>query len=351
MKSKSGIIALLLFACLALPVPSLPAQPAEEADPNEPPIAGQPELFNGAVGLFHVSMHVQPTHVQAENPLTLTVRITADATPVKPPKRLDLRRRPRFVERFHIERSAGDQPDRTLPNEHSWEFDYRLRPKSQAVTAVPNLRFDYFKPGYLPATKGYQTAWAYAIPLEVGPPELLPLSTVVEGERAPESVPQIVTGPAVLRREAAGSIPGPWQLAGLVLAVPAGCAVWYAAWRRCYPDAARQVWQRRTRAARKALHALRNLRAPCSDGTARQVTAILTHYLQQRLNLRTAELTPAEVAERLQRSGCPTEVTERAAALLRARDAARFSLDLPSSHANWPNAVTQLILALEGESW
>jgi hypothetical protein len=329
----------------------LRAQSVEQVDPNEPPIAGQPEFFTGAVGSYHLAMQARPTEVRAGDALTLTVRITADAMPQRPPRGPDLRRLPRFSERFHIERSSSDRPDRTLPDGQAWEFDYRLRPKSQAVMAVPNLRFDYYKPGFVPATKGYQTAWAYAIPLRVQAPEQVELSTGAEEPRAPEPIYQIVTGSAVLRRETAWGMPSPWVATGLALATPVGCAIWYGCWRRWYPDAARQAWQRRTRAARKALRALGGVRAASPNVAAEQAAAILTRYLQQRLDVRIAEFTAAEVAERLRRGGCPAEVTDRAAAFFRARDAARFAPHLPDGQSDGPDAVTQLILALEAEPW
>jgi hypothetical protein len=296
-------------------------------------------------------MQARPTEVRAGDPLTLTVRITADGVPQRPPRRPDLRRLSHFAERFHIERSSCDRPDRTLPDGRGWEFDYRLRPKSQAVTAIPNLRFDFYKPGFLPAAKGYQTVWAYAIPLRVQAPEQVELSTVAEERRAPEPIYQIVAGPAVLRRETAWGVPSPWTVAGLALAAPVGCAIWYGCWRRWYPDAARQAWQRRTRAARKALRALRGVRAACPHVAAEQAAAILTRYLQQRLDVRIAEFTAAEVAERLQRGGCPADVTDRTATFFRARDAARFAPPFPDAETDGSNAVTQLILALEAASW
>jgi hypothetical protein len=219
------------------------------------------------------------------------------------------------------------------------------------VTAVPNLRFDFYKPGFAPASKGYQTTWAYAIPLRVQPVEPMQLSTETEGPRAPEAIYQIVFGPGVLRRETTWRMPVPWAVVGLVLAAPVGCAIWYGCWRRWYPDAARRAWQRRSRAARKALHALRGVRAPSTDEAAQQATAILTRYLQQRLDVRIAEFTPVEVAERLQCGGCPADLTERAAAFFRARDVARFAPDGPDGRADGPSTVTQLILALEAEPW
>src|SRR6185295_1193060 len=103
---------------------------------------------------------------------------------------------------FFIEQSLSDRPDRTLPDGRAWEYDYRLRPKSPSVKAVPNFRFDFFKPGFVPPEKGYQTTWAYAVPVRVKPRGAAVPPAPAEGPRAPETFYELATGPAVLRHEA-----------------------------------------------------------------------------------------------------------------------------------------------------
>ena len=63
----------LLFVGL---MPFAALRPCQAAD-VEPPVAGRPGNYSGAIGShFRVQMHATPTQLQAEDPLTLTVRIS-----------------------------------------------------------------------------------------------------------------------------------------------------------------------------------------------------------------------------------------------------------------------------------
>ena len=59
--------------------------------------------------------------------------------------------------------------DRALPEKKTREFDYRLRPRSDAVREIPTLRFAYFNPKIQPPEQGYQTTIAPAIQIRVRP--------------------------------------------------------------------------------------------------------------------------------------------------------------------------------------
>lgn len=338
-----------LYLCLVASLP-LHSQSDEAIDPNAPPLAGQPEDFSGAVGRFQVSMRATPTELRADDPLTLTIRITALSPVAQPPARPNLRRLPTFSNRFHIEQPMGDQPDRALPNQRTWEFDYRLRPKNTSVTAIPNLRFDFFRPGFVPAEKGYQTSWAYAIPLTVKPREQPELPTTAAMPRAPEAFYRITTGPAVLQREEHGSLTRPVWLASFLFGAPLSCLVWYGCWHYWYPDVVRQARQRRSRAARKALHALHALPAGSAAEQARQCADIVAHYLRQRLDLRVTEPTPAEVASHLERHDCPPRFADYVAGFFRDCAAARFAPHF-TADSDWPVTAGQLLLTLEAEPW
>jgi hypothetical protein len=114
---------------------------------------------------------------------------------------------------------------------------------------------------------------------------------------------------------------------------------WYVVWRRLYPDAARRARIRRSRAARRALHLLRH-------AGPRETPAIVADYLRQRLDLATAEPTPAEVVEHLYRVGMDGQLADRTADFLHACDAARFA-----PHGNGdelPGQAADLVLELEG---
>src|SRR5438034_11122172 len=126
----------LLFVGL---MPFAALRPCQAAD-VEPPVAGRPGNYSGAIGShFRVQMHATPTQLQAEDPLTLTVRISGSGN-VQQLQRPDLLRLPRFAQRFHIDNLS----DRYLPTEQIREFDYRLRPRSSAVKQVPFWSFIFF---------------------------------------------------------------------------------------------------------------------------------------------------------------------------------------------------------------
>ena len=92
------------------------------------------------------------------------------------PEKPDLRKLPAFKKRFDIQ----DLPKLDLfgarPGEHAWEFHYVLRPRNPEVTEIPPLIFSYYKPGVIPARKGYWTTATPSMPLKVTPrsPAIMP---------------------------------------------------------------------------------------------------------------------------------------------------------------------------------
>src|SRR5262245_8650238 len=292
---------ILLGVLFLEPIGAYASGPADERD--DPPVAGQPEAYDretGAIGTFtKVTTTAQPTDLQAEDPLTLMVQIVAQGAPGRPPPRPALRHVPAFARRFFIE-DLPDPPPRA--SEGIWEFRYRLKPLDPTVTGIPAVRFDFFKPGILPPEKGYQTRYSDPIPLTVRPRtgvQPADIQGANETIQAPDSLFQVVEGAAVLRHEEPFALPGSFTLALVLLGVPALCAGGYALWRHRYPDAARRVRQRQSRAARQALQALESARRHEPETHPIRTAAILTDYLQQRWDLAAGEPTPREVADHL----------------------------------------------------
>jgi hypothetical protein len=316
----------------------------------EPPVAFRPADFSGAIGSgFRVRMRATPTEVQAEEPLTLTVTITGNGN-LQEIERPDLRRQPRFAAQFHIENLA----ERALPADKTREFDYRLRPVNAAVKEIPRLPFVFFNPKILDPEKGYQTAWAQAIPITVQPRRQV-RAAAVEGTsprvQVPDSVNQIVEGLAVKRQDSGFAIPGPLEFGAILVAPPLLGALWYMVWRRRYPDVVGQARKRRSRAAHNTLRAVRHLSKFDPPAQARQMQGILAEYLHQRLDLPIAEPTPAEVAAYLEQAGSSTALAQDMAFLFGKCDAARFAPGLAEKADNWSETATRLVLALEEESW
>src|SRR5205823_11265937 len=99
--------------------------PADKDEPDDIPVVGRPPdlPFSGASGSFEVSARAEPTTVQAEKPLTLTLTVRATGPVRHAPKRIDLRGVPAFAQRFYV----GDPAEGARhPGPTAWEFDYTL---------------------------------------------------------------------------------------------------------------------------------------------------------------------------------------------------------------------------------
>jgi tetratricopeptide (TPR) repeat protein len=315
------------------------------AEDDDVPVVGRPvDLpFSEASGWFEVRASAEPTTLQAETPLTFTLTVRAVRPVRRPPQRIDLRQLPDFAEQFYIEDSSEEA---ARPDDRTWEFAYRLKPRRTEVREIPSLPFVYFNPYLLTASKGFQVLYTDPIPLHV-----LPHETVQVPLQGPESAFVLATGPAVLERQSPWTPPRLGTIGALLLTPPLGCVVWYLIWRRLYPDAARLASQRRSRAARRALQALRSIRRLDAEPRAARIAAIVTGYLQQRLDLTIAEPTPHEIALLFAQRDCSLALTEQAIRFFETCDSVRFqpvengsvSLD------ELQNSALKFILALEGE--
>jgi hypothetical protein len=332
---EGAILALLVLSFLA------PMVRAEAPAPFEIPVVGRPPdlPFSEAAGSFEVSARAEPATVQVEQPVLLTLRVTARKGNFRlPPQRIDLNQLPDFARNFFIDDPKKDTHDEAS---QTWEFVYRLKPRRTDVTVIPGVPFVFYDPqGGL-----FQTPYTDDIPLRVtaAPPPSLP------PRQLPDLFLQAAPAARVLTRGVPWSMPGVPVLVALVLAPPLVCAGWYFAWRRLYPDAARRVQQRRSRAATLALRQLERLPRGATEERAAHIAAAVAAYLQQRLDLPTAEPTPAEAAGHLRTAGCPDALSQRAEQFFRTCDAARFS---PlASAADLPTSAQQLILDLEAHTW
>jgi hypothetical protein len=312
-------------------------------------VAGQPAHFNGAIGVFKITGHAEPTTLEAEEALTFTLRIVATGRVSVPPRRPDLRQFPEFRKRFHI-----DDLDEVAPSADGvWLFRYRLKPLSEQVTAIPALRFDYYKPGLAAREKGYRATYSPTIPLTVRP--RAPIDPAELGGSAsfqaiPDSIFQFASAAEVLRRPAPLVAPGPVLVVLLVLLPPLVCAGWCRVWRYRHPDAAWRARQRQSLPVRSALRALRLAeRADAVDG-ARRAALVVTKYFRERLGWAGAQPTPDEAADFLERGGYGSELSACAAAFFRACDAVRFA-PAAAPAAELTALAEELILRLEDSPW
>lgn len=311
-------------------------------------MAGRPANFTGAVGSYRIEMRGTAAVVQAEDPLVLTVRITGQG-PLQGVVRPELRRLPRFTQRFHIE----DAGERDLPGENAREYDYRLRPRSPDVKEVPSLAFSYFKPGLRPPERGYQTTSAKAIPIVVKPRERVVLSPnrlEPETEAPPEAAFRLTVGDTVLRREAPFELPGLPTLLIVAVVLPGVCWLTWAVRASYRPDVKRRSG-RRSRAGKDALHALRHARGAADEQLSVQLAQIVTTYLRYRLPSLPEAPTTAELLQRMRESGCPAVLVRKVGELLQAADAACFSPGGACGTRSSVSGAVELIVALEDEPW
>jgi hypothetical protein len=338
--ARLALVFLAFLVCTA----GLRADTNETTDPNYIPPVGRPSdlPFSEASGWFEVQTHAEPTIVEAETPLTFTVFVRAVRPTRQPPQRLDLRQLPGFDKRFYIE-DPSEEANR--PDEKTWEFVYRLKPRRTDVTEVPSLPFVYFNPYLLTASKGFQVIYTDPIPLSV-----LPHESVQVAVQAPENAFVLATGPAVLERQTLWTPPGIGTSVALLLAPPAGCFIWYLCWRRLYPDAARQASQRRSRAARQALQLLQAARRLNAEQRAERTAALVTGYLQERLELDVAEPTPREIAVLFGQRGCSPALTEQGVRLFETCDRARFLPTAQFGKTDLIDDAVSFILTVEEET-
>jgi hypothetical protein len=337
-------MASLRFLSLVLAV--LP--PAD--DVGEPPVAGRPANFSGAIGSYQVETRAHPTTLQAEDPLTLTVRITSKGW-LRGVTRPDLGRLPRFASKFQIENGS----ERDLPAERAREYDYRLRPRTADVKEVPSLPFGFFKPGLLPPSRGYQTVYAKAIPLTVTPREAVPSSAekdATERDTPPEAVYSLAIGPQVLRYEHEPvDFPSEYTLVSLILLSIVLAGLLYGGWRDYWDGRVRLLTHRRGGPARESLEALLDLATRRSADQVGQVPMILSGYLHKRLDSLPASPSPAEVIRHLKQAGVSGPLAEEVGLLLEACDAAYFAPEPRPASSTLAADASRLILSLESQPW
>jgi hypothetical protein len=330
--------------------------------PPTPPLVGQPREFFGAVGgPFIVEQVVDRNELVVEEPLTLTVRVTGGGTVPRPPLGT--------LEAYKAF-AVDDLGDRVIDSDRPRrEFDYRLRPRTADVKAVPRLKFVYFNPQISTDARGYQTRYADEVPLTVKPrpstaaavevPEWILQEWQLETEESERAIQRFVNPSVIdicldralywlasIYPNPDASKAGRRLLTGLALFTPPLlCVIWYVAWRRRNPDAARLASLRRSRAAALAL---RSLRATAGD-TARHVSETIREYLHGRAGLPPTATTPAEISTYLRATGYVADRTAAVENLLCRCDYARFA-PIASAESLLTSDAERLILDWEVSS-
>jgi hypothetical protein len=325
----------------------------------EPPIVGRPVDFSGAIGgPFIVQWIAEPTELIAEEPLTLTLRVTGPGRLAEIP-RPALGKLESFksfaVEDVDDRVVAGDSPRR--------EFRYRVRPRSADVKEIPRFKFVYFNPQIVPASRGFQTTYAASVPLNARPrtqPTTSVPAEVPDWMLEPPASDELFGPPQPLweqwiawvstqlgREESQSPNNGAWiVIAVAVCFPPALCWLGLIVWRRLNPDAARLSAGRRSRAAAAAL---RELNRAEHDPGEKVANAFLA-YLRDRAGLHSTAVTTGDVATGLESLGCPADLVAATVDLFRRCDAVRFGPG-PKEDAALIGDAKKKVLEWESTKW
>lgn len=226
--------------------------------------------------------------------------------------RPDLSALPAFAERFEVAPPAAPP----AINGTEVRFAYTLRPRSRAVDRVPALDFYYFNPAAAAGRSQYRLTRAESVPIRVTDPPPKPAVPLADPEHL-FALPPLEPGAPFApcgRAWAAAALFGPLAALG-----------WFLAWRRVYPGAARLAHLRRSRAARRALDAVR--RAGRAADPPAATAAALLDYLRARFPVPESAATPGEIGDALRAAAVPPELAAFVADVFRACDRARFAPD------------------------
>jgi hypothetical protein len=293
------------------------------------PAAGQPASFNGAVGRFHLAVEAQPTMLRVGDPLSLTLTLRGEGLldTVHPPV---LERQAQLMQDFKVQ----TDPPVVTTRPDGKTYTYTLRPRRAGIRELPPIEVAYFDPD----VQRFQVLRSGPVPLRVEAASTLEVSEVIDtsGESAKSVLGQELTegilanysGPEVL-------VPQQFQiqiglLTGVLLVLPPAAYGAALAWRwRTIQRRRRHPGQQRARhAARRALTALRTLKAQPGQGDLAVCEALqhmLTSYIGDKLHLVGAGLTVDDVTRHLQARHVEPALIEQVATMLHLCDSARYA--------------------------
>ena len=269
----------------------------------DPPQAGRPSDYNGAVGRLALEAHLDSGVAKVGDPLVLTVRVTGDGNVSffpRPDVDVPWGQLVPAEERVQLDSSA------TVVR-GAKEFDWVITPARSGDVEVPPIRYPYFNP----YTERYELAETSPQRLSVAP------GTLVASDAAPDS-----TRPAFpIRRAMATPARAPlsesrgFWLAMLLAPLPAALAL-----------VARRPRARRVPPASERLRKLARARATPGPNDVATLRRTYAAALAERIGVAATDLADRRLLVRaLRRSGVTTEVARTADDLLGELDRAVYS--------------------------
>lgn len=298
----------------------------------EPPTAGRPSDWAGAVGAWRASARMDTARGRAGEPFVLTLRVEGQGN-------VTLLPRPsvRIAWASVVNADERVRLDSTPSLLGGWkEFDWLVTPSAAGAQRVPALRYSYFNP----RTRRYEVATTNSFEVRVAAGDV-----AVATERA--EPPPAREEPFELRPTLGASAPDPLGqspiVIGLVLLAPlAAAGAWLAKRpRRVKPPPTPQ----------QRLAALRDV--PAADAI-RPTRNALIDGLRARTGLVAADLTaPGAWTMALRKVGVSPESAAAVEALLGALDAASYSstpLEQPRG-AGWSAQAAEALRIVDDEAW
>ena len=143
------------------------------------PQAGRPADYRGAVGQYVIGTQLQPTKVNAGDPVTLQIIVRGDG-PMDLVQAPPISTMPELTDDFKVS-------DDTLPGfvqDDAKLFTTTIRPKNDDVTRFPPIPFTFFNP----ETEKFETAYSNPVAMRVDPADTLSLDSIVGPARRQSSV-------------------------------------------------------------------------------------------------------------------------------------------------------------------
>ncbi len=141
------------------------------------PEAGKPVGFNGLIGRYTIEASAGVSEANVGDPVTLRVSIKG-TPPMDRVKAPELELIPGFTEGFKGSPEGWEVKRDGAASERV--FTTTIRPKSDAVTAIPSIPLSFFDT----ETGAYRTAATAPIPLKVRPTREVTVADAVVGERS-----------------------------------------------------------------------------------------------------------------------------------------------------------------------
>jgi hypothetical protein len=306
----------------AVDAPRLLVAPIERAviQVEEPPVAGRPPEYAGAVGRFDINVTAHPTDVSVGEPITLSIVVTdrtrggARLEALPPPV---LEQVPGLAETFKL----SSEPLAGVVEGRRKRFERTLRANRDGQVQVPPIPFVSFDP----ESRQYVTVRSDPIDLQVRAAGTLAMSDIVgtplEIARGPGGLTEVsggllanYTDPALVL--SSQRVEADWRALALVLAPP---LLWLATsigWRRASRSRLDTRLARARGARRTALRRLESARRAAAGQRADAIALALAGYVSDRCGLPAGASTRSDVVGALEQRQVAAPVVAEVHAVL-----------------------------------